>query len=318
MSNPIGLTEGGENASDTIAAGGTGAASAVMRPIGISPSINTAPNEDWFRGNQWPPENTEPPSGTPAAWHQSATRHFTPVTWPQGQGAPFEVTMPPRAWDPQWYQMVLLSEFARAWAPTLALDTTLTTILTTALQPANLEKERRELKSLIEFRANLMSEAVAQMNGFEAYFQGALFFHSSSHPSTHLLYHGAMRAADLAVMHYKNKFQRPRPSQLWPDLMPPIAVPGHAAFPSGHATQANTAAAVLAAVAGAIVPDVVDVTNRLAQRIARGREVLGLHYPSDSAAGAQLAAAIVPVYLACPTVSRLVLAARREWQDYAN
>jgi membrane-associated phospholipid phosphatase len=323
MTKTIGLTDGGDSATDTIgsAGGGSGATisvgNVVIRPIGISPSIGTAPNEDWFRGNQWPPENKEPPNGAPAAWKQNVNKHFTPVTYPNGTNNPFLITLPPRAWDPVWYQIVLLTEFARAWVPTPALDGTLRATMTTALLTANQLKERQELIDLIEFRDNVMNEAVAQMNGFEDYFQGALSYSRATHPCTHLLYLGAMRSAEFAVMHYKNEFQRPRPSQLWPELMPPVQVPGHASFPSGHATQANTAAIVLRAVAAGVVLSIDDITARLAQRIARGREVLGLHYPSDSAGGALLADNVATAYMGCPTVSRLIAAARLEWLAFA-
>jgi hypothetical protein len=322
MSKSIGLTDGGDSASDTIGAGGTlpgdtiNVGRVIVRPIGISPSIGMAPGEDWFRGNQWPPENAEPPNGVPAPWQQNANRHFTPVTYPNGNANPFAVSLPPRAWDPTWYQIVLLTEFARAWTPTAAMDGTLTGILSTALIGANHDREKRDLLAAMEFRDNLMSEALAQMDSFADYFQGALSFSRATHPCTHLLYQGAMRSAEFAVMHYKNKFQRPRPSQLWPELLPPIQVPGHASFPSGHATQANTVAKVLRTVAARVVPSVDDVTNRLAQRIARGREVLGLHYPSDSVAGARLADEVAAAYMGCATVARLITAARQEWQAY--
>ena len=46
-------------------------------------------------------------------------------------------------------------------------------------------------------------------------------------------------------MYYKDKFKRVRPSQLCPALMPPLAVPGHASFPSGHSTQAHLIAECL-------------------------------------------------------------------------
>jgi len=154
--------------------------------------------------------------------------------------------------------------------------------------------------------------------GFEDYFQGALGYTKATHPCTNLLYHGAMRAAEFASMHYKNKFQRPRPWQLWPELMPPIPVPGHASFPSGHSTQAHTGAIVLRTVANGVVPSVNDITQRLAQRIARGREVLGVHYSSDSDAGAHLADDVAKAYMGCPTVTRLIAAAQQEWKAFTT
>jgi membrane-associated phospholipid phosphatase len=113
-------------------------------------------------------------------------------------------------------------------------------------------------------------------------------------------------------------FQRARPGQLWPQLMPPVEVPHHAAFPSGHSTQSHTIAKVLQAVAGGVVPAVANITERLAQRIARGREVLGVHYPSDSEAGRLLSGEIAAIYLACPTVARMVTAAQHEWASYTT
>jgi hypothetical protein len=320
MSKTIGLADGGESASDTIGAAGGGLGGTIsvrtvlIRPIGISPSIGTAPGEDWFRGNQWPPENTEPPNGPPAPWQQNLARHFTPVTYPSGPGNPFEVTLPPRGWDPAFYQIVLLTEFARVWTPTLAMDATLSGILTSA----NLADEKQNLTAMIEFRDGLLNEVVSQMTSFDAYFQGALGYTPATHPCTNFLYQGAMRAAEFAAMHYKNHFQRPRPSQLWPELMPPVQVPGHASFPSAHSTQAHTVAKVLQIVAAGVVLSVNDITNRLAQRVARGREVLGVHYPSDTVAGEHLSHDVAAKFLTCPTVARLVTAARHEWEAFAT
>jgi hypothetical protein len=325
MSKIFGLTDGGgDNASDITGSAGTGVGGTIsvqtvlIRPIGISPSIGTAPGEDWFRGNQWPPENTEPPNGPPAAWQQNSGRHFTPVKYPNGPSQPFEVTLPPRGWDPAHYQIVLLTEFAKAWSPTPGLDMALNGILTSALLAANQAAEKRNLIAMIEFRAGALSEVVSQMNSFDAWFQGALGYTPATHPCTNFLYQGAMRAAEFAAMHYKNKFQRARPSQLWPELMPPVAVPGHASFPSAHSTQTHAIAKVLTKVASGVVPSADDITNRLAQRISRGREVLGLHYPSDTVAGEYVANSVAAAYLACPTVARLVVAARNEWKEFTS
>jgi hypothetical protein len=323
MSKTIGLTEGGESATDLSGATqGVGGATislgtVVIRPIGISPSVGVAPGEDWFRGNQWPPENTEPPNGPPAAWQQNANKHFTPVTFPAGPGNPFVVTLPPRAWDPVWFQIVLLNEFARNWAPTVPMETTLSGILANALTAAEQQNEKRTLIELLDFRDSAMNEVVSQMTSFDAYFQGALGYTRATHPCTDLLFQGAMRAAEFGSMYYKYRYQRPRPWQLWPELMPPVAVPGHASFPSGHATQAHTVARVLRTVAAGVVLSVDEISSRLAQRIARGREVLGLHYPSDTHAGEHLAGEIAAAYMGCPTVSRLITAAQQEWKSFA-
>lgn len=324
MTGTIGLAEGGgerTTAPSETSGGGTIKAiypgNPIVRPIGISPSIGTASGEDWFRGNQWPPENTEPPSASPSdPWPQSRVRHFTPVTHPNGPGQPFEVTLPPRAWDPAYYQLVLLAEFAQNWTPQASVTAHLETMLSTALTDAHHAAERRDLFRAIEFRAGVQSEVLAQMDSFDAYFRGALGYAASSYPCTDYLVQGAMRIGELVVMYYKNLFQRPRPLQLWPQLMPPVLVPGHASFPSGHATQSHTIAKVLQAVAAGVVPEVTNITTRLAQRIARGREVLGLHYPSDSAAGEYLADHAATVYLSGSTASRLVDAAKEEWAAY--
>ena len=55
----------------------------------------------------------------------------------------------------------------------------------------------------------------------------------------------AMQIAQFQAIWHKAYWNRPRPSQLYPVLLPPIAVPAHAAYPSGHATEAHLLAMVL-------------------------------------------------------------------------
>lgn len=82
----------------------------------------------------------------------------------------------------------------------------------------------------------------------------------------------------------KKRFSRMRPSDVLPALDPVVPVPWHAAYPSGHATQAR----VLAQLFSTWYPDKTAIFDRLAIRIARNREIAGLHYPSDSLAGFNL------------------------------
>jgi membrane-associated phospholipid phosphatase len=153
---------------------------------------------------------------------------------------------------------------------------------------------------------------------------------------------GALRIAQFAAMFYKDIYQRARPSQLWPELMPPLVIPGHASFPSAHATEAYFISFWLERIAGPVaaapglpaganvVPSAISApavpngiespTRRLAQRIARNREVLGLHYPSDSEAGRLLAAnlfnTITGAPASYPKLINLLNAAVTEWTEF--
>ena len=138
----------------------------------------------------------------------------------------------------------------------------------------------------------------------------------------------------LLAMKSKIYFKRSRPSQLCPALLPPLAVPGHASYPSGHSTQAHLMALcmydVLAGTPNAnpwpaspLSP--ADANNwkidllALADRIARNREIAGLHYPSDSWGGVQLATA-TNLYLNNLTTqdfyTTAIKAAQDEWLKF--
>jgi membrane-associated phospholipid phosphatase len=198
-----------------------------------------------------------------------------------------------------------------------------------------------------------MTEATAERNVFQVYWHGLLMSSVLSHPYTNDLMHIAIRVGEFQAMHYKlhpgidaggNPIpNRPRPSQLSPALMPPIAVPGHASYPSGHSTQSHLLSGLLAQVmpasvtaalpalpgapaplplpappppvAGAppFIPWIGSLLDRLAERVTRNREVLGLHYPSDSAAGRLLAAYTLFLLLQCQSVIDIIIAAQREW-----
>lgn len=136
---------------------------------------------------------------------------------------------------------------------------------------------------------------------------------------------GAMRIAQFQCMHHKNKFQRPRPTQLSPNLLPPVDVPTHSAFPSAHATEAWTLAFCVqevmdraAASLGDPIPSLLGnlPLHRMAERITRNREVLGLHYPSDGVAGKTLAGETFRIMKTCTLANRLINQAAIEWNEY--
>jgi hypothetical protein len=206
------------------------------------------------------------------------------------------------------------------------------------LAAANVQDELKQLEDLIEYRAGVMSEALKQRGSIWNYWRGILMCDSASAPRTYELMKIAEHVGQFQAQHYKAHFQRARPSQYSPSLLPPIDPPGHASFPSGHATESYLIARVLKEVMpqAASTPATPKPTpgnpnpqpipdssplERMAQRIARNREVMGVHYPSDSLAGKKLAELTFDILIECPSIKDqpgqppgLITQAKAEWQ----
>ena len=109
----------------------------------------------------------------------------------------------------------------------------------------------------------------------------------------HYLMALAMDLSTAVVQRIKLIFDAPRPNMLSDQVQPMIPTPLHASYPSGHATQAFALAMLLTLIQredeaepGTVRPD--SQLFRMAARIAANRTVAGVHFPSDSAAGALL------------------------------
>ncbi|WTP28292.1 phosphatase PAP2 family protein [Streptomyces sp. NBC_00203] len=85
--------------------------------------------------------------------------------------------------------------------------------------------------------------------------------------------------AHLASMAVKRIVRRPRPAH----VVPLVRTAGQHSFPSSHATSAAAAAVAYGALGVHVVPP-------LAAAMCVSRMVVGVHYPSDVAAGAALGA----------------------------
>ncbi|MFC9286722.1 phosphatase PAP2 family protein [Streptomyces sp. NPDC057052] len=85
--------------------------------------------------------------------------------------------------------------------------------------------------------------------------------------------------AHLASMGVKRMVRRPRPTH----VVPLVRTAGRHSFPSSHATSAAAAAVAYGALGACAVPP-------LAAAMCLSRLVVGVHYPSDVAAGAALGA----------------------------
>lgn len=131
---------------------------------------------------------------------------------------------------------------------------------------------------------------------------------ATSYPATKRMLDAAQRDMESIVFQLKASYNRARPNHLTKDLIPSIPVPGHPAYPSGHATQAHLLAYLLMELAS----DQSDQLIKDAEQIAKNREIAGVHYPSDSEAGQQLARQMVDLLLKDSAFQVLLAAAKSE------
>ena len=235
-------------------------------------------------------------------------------------------------WSTRWYSWVVMSDLACQgnWFDRLGGYE----LLGKGKTPWDdcLKEDLKCLRTMaIEERADALAEFVSEADEFISKFLHLISATALTHPATARMLIVADAVTALITMHYKYYFNRPRPTQVVPGFMSPIQHGGHASFPSGHSTQAHVFAALLTKVVPSCLGDP-DPTNEapkrttigkalgvLAHRIARNREIAGLHYPSDSRAGVVLAEAITekilldPTYL--PKFKCLVDAATHEWAN---
>jgi membrane-associated phospholipid phosphatase len=224
-----------------------------------------------------------------------------PITAPPVDIARFPV----RNWASEYYAWLVLTQFVvdPAWASLdkknilpvwLVLDGNGSPNWNSKESEQSVTGELNELVvAARDERADAFDEIVAQHDEFASYFLNLLSA-SNGNPATAKLLTIASFIAGFCGMYYKGKYQRPRPTMLCPALLPPLCVPGHASFPSGHSTQAH----LMALCVGQALPKakskaMADSLTKLADRIARNREIAGLHYASDSAFGRDLAPGIL-------------------------
>jgi acid phosphatase (class A) len=185
--------------------------------------------------------------------------------------------------------------------------------------PANSSSEtKKELEILLGYRSLRTSEKIEQIKK-EAEFDttefggrpGPDYFDEKKFPATARLLKESYHDLSVIVTSEKRKFDRVRPHILEPDLDPAIEVPGHPAYPSGHSTKSHFLAFVL----GELRPKEREALAARADEIARNREIAGLHYPSDSRAGALLARQFADLLFKNAEFQALLAPARSEWRQ---
>jgi hypothetical protein len=218
---------------------------------------------------------------------------------------------------------------------------------------AAIRPEIEQLQQLMQDdRDRYLAESEAQADGLADYVLAFIGASQVKHPWTVELVSCGLAIGNVAYMQWKGRFKRVRPSTLCPGLLPPFGPPAHPAFPSGHSTLGHLIALLLLEIPALqqryglfkvgsdgdpgeeIAPLPLSknpLTGRgpinspllwLAARLAKNRERLGVHYPSDSSAGRHLAAGLWRAMLHdnaaasridCPTLQTVLTRARAEW-----
>ncbi len=114
------------------------------------------------------------------------------------------------------------------------------------------------------------------------------WFNADSLPLTAKLVANVWQDASYYIWKYKNYFLRIRPCKLEPKIKNTEET-NWAAYPSGHATNAY----VNAYLYSALIPEFSSFFVKDAYDMAHSREIIGVHYPSDSESGRLLAYQIV-------------------------
>ena len=184
--------------------------------------------------------------------------------------------------------------------------------------PANTSDETKaELATLKKYAAEERTPDMIEIIRYEnklvpvyQIFADKGFYDFKKAPITNSLLASVDRDVSVFLVGVKKDMQRPRPTQLDPTLTTVVAVQPHAAYPSGHAAQSYASALVL----GMVDPKNAEKYKQIALDVAHHREVAGVHFPSDSAAGRMLAEQVVTALFEKPAIQKRLELAKKEFE----
>ena len=133
------------------------------------------------------------------------------------------------------------------------------------------------------------------------------WFNADSLPLTAALAANVWKDAEYLIWKYKNYFIRIRPYKLEPKLQN-LEETNWAAYPSGHATNSYVNAYLFSE----LLPEFSSFFIKDAYDMAHSREIIGVHYPSDSESGRVLAWQLIKRLLSCEKFKKDFEAAKEE------
>ncbi len=159
-------------------------------------------------------------------------------------------------------------------------------------------------------RIILENKATNVMNAFEI--RNLIRFQDN--PKTKLFFEETHADLEYFILRDKMKFSRMRPDQIIEGIDPVIDTPFHASYPSGHAAQAYFIALVLSD----LNPEMQNNYRDAAVNIGQLREIAGVHFPTDTAAGIILAQNVYKTLMKNEQVRLLFDDAKKEFEKQNN
>jgi hypothetical protein len=250
--------------------------------------------------------------GGVATFAMRADKPFADFAVPLNNAATYP-DFPARYWDPDLFALTILPEFFTLPKTSASDPYPFAWQNITIPGPATITQNDidRLLVLAVTERPEALGEIIQQDSNLQLSWLQLLMMDASTHPCTFLLMKLAARVGETMMMHLKRQYTRPRPSQLSPNLFPPVAVPGHGSYPAGHALIGRLTSKCLAE----FVPGRTAALMELARRAATNRVIAGLHYESDCDAGVIAADKILPLLNLCPTYQKVKaeIGNRNEW-----
>ncbi|WP_094021216.1 phosphatase PAP2 family protein [Maliponia aquimaris] len=165
------------------------------------------------------------------------------------------------------------------------------------------DKQLHYLRTYADLRGDRLSEIIMQTGDIQSFFGLIGYMSPDATKWTLALNQAMLRLCTAVEMPLKHGFDVARPIAMSRKVQPMIQTPGHGSWPSGHATESFACATLLSRLfLNVAVDPVVQIAERNelyrhAERIAMNRTVAGVHFPTDSMAGAVLGVTVVEALL---------------------
>ena len=174
------------------------------------------------------------------------------------------------------------------------------------------QKEETALLLTLQKERTPAMEAFAQADAARTVFRFAdvvgAEFTAEKLPKTTAFFEKVKENADALLGPAKKHWDRPRPYASTPEINPCVPKPGNASYPSGHSTFGTVDSIILANMLPEKAPQIYD----RAEAYRLNREIGGVHYPSDVAAG-RIAGTVIAAFMQqSPAFQEAYAAARAE------